>query len=254
MISNYISPLIGDVLLDDVTPRMMDKFYRELLTVKSVGSKYVKPRNEFVSPHIVREIHKLLRNAFNQAVKWELMTRNPVEHATLPKEEHTPRDIWTVEVLFKALDACEDDNLLLAMNLVFSCTLRMGELLGLTWDCVDIYQTSIDTGQAYIFVNKELQRVRHDARGGHEQKRSDSEVPDGHSRHEHAVGNEGAEDEDQCPEDLPAEERGGNARKAQAGTGRDQGAFWGGIYRLQLGLRFQQRQADGGFQHYVDVQ
>lgn len=89
---------------------MMDKFYRELLTVKSVGSKYVKPWNEFVSPHIVREIHKLLRNAFNQAVKWELMTRNPVEHATLPKEEHTPRDIWTVEVLFKALDACEDDN------------------------------------------------------------------------------------------------------------------------------------------------
>ncbi|MBP3882677.1 MAG: site-specific integrase [Lachnospiraceae bacterium] len=163
LISNYISPLIGEVLLDDVTPRMMDKFYRELLSVKSVGSKYTKPRNEFVSPHIVREIHKLLRNAFNQAVKWELMSRNPVEHATLPKEEHVPRDIWTADILFKALDACEDDNLLLAMNLAFSCTLRMGELLGLTWDCVDISQTSIDSGQAYIFVNKELQRVRRDA-------------------------------------------------------------------------------------------
>ena len=160
---NYIAPLIGDTLLDDVTPRMMDKFYRELLSVKSVGSKYAKPKNEFVSPHIVREIHKLLRNAFNQAVKWELMSRNPVEHATLPKEEHVPREIWTTDILFKALDACEDDNLLLAMNLAFSCTLRMGELLGLTWDCVDISQTSIDSGQAFIFVNKELQRVRRDA-------------------------------------------------------------------------------------------
>lgn len=49
-------------------------------------------------------------------------------------------------MLFKALDACEDENLLLAMNLAFSCTLRMGELLGLTWDCVDISRTSIDTG------------------------------------------------------------------------------------------------------------
>lgn len=165
LIANYISPLIGDILLDDVTPRMMDKYYRELLSVKSVGSKYVKPRNEFVSPHIVREIHKLLRNAFNQAVKWELMSRNPVEHATLPREEHVPRDIWTAETLFRAMEACEDDTLLLAMNLAFSCTLRMGELLGLTWDCVDISQTSIDSGQAYIFINKELQRVRRDALG-----------------------------------------------------------------------------------------
>ncbi len=163
LISNYISPLIGDMLLDDVTPRMMDKFYRELLSVKSVRSKYVKPQSEYVTPHLVREIHKLLRNAFNQAVKWELMSRNPVEHATLPKEEHVPREIWTAETLFKALDACEDDDLLLAMNLAFSCTLRIGELLGLTWDCVDISQTSIDSGKAFIFVNKELQRVRRDA-------------------------------------------------------------------------------------------
>ena len=35
--------------------------------------------------------------------------------------------------------------------------------MGLTWDCVDISQTSIESGQAYIFVNKELQRVRRDA-------------------------------------------------------------------------------------------
>lgn len=121
------------------------------------------PKNEYVSPHIVREIHKLLRNAFNQAVKWELMTRNPVEHATLPKEEHTPREIWTADVLFKALDLCENDDLKLGMNLAFSCTLRMGELLGLTWDCVDISQTSIENGQAFIFINKELQRVNRDS-------------------------------------------------------------------------------------------
>ena len=159
LISNYISPIIGDMKLEDVTPRIMDKYYRDLLSVRSVVPNNMRPRNEFVSPHIVREIHKLLRNAFNQAVKWELMTRNPVEHATLPKEEHTPRDIWTADVLFKALDLCENDDLKLGMNLAFSCTLRMGELLGLTWDCVDISQTSIENGQSYIFINKELQRV-----------------------------------------------------------------------------------------------
>ena len=163
LISNYISPIIGDMKLEDITPRIMDKYYRDLLSVKSVVSNNVRPKNEFVSPHIVREIHKLLRNAFNQAVKWELMTRNPVEHATLPKEEHTLREIWTADVLFKALDLCENNDLKLGMNLAFSCTLRMGELLGLTWDCVDISQTSIENGQAFIFINKELQRVNRDS-------------------------------------------------------------------------------------------
>ena len=163
LIANYISPLIGDMKLDDITPRIMDRYYRDLLSVKAVSTKYVKARNEYLTPHTVREIHKVLRNAFNQAVKWELMTRNPVEHATLPKEEHKARDIWTAEVLLKALEVCEDDILSLAINLAFSCSLRIGELLGLTWDCVDISPTSIELGQASIFVNKELQRVNREA-------------------------------------------------------------------------------------------
>lgn len=49
------------------------------------------------------------------------------------------------------------------INLAFSCSLRMGELLGLTWDCIDISPTSIELGQASIFVEKELQRVNREA-------------------------------------------------------------------------------------------
>lgn len=78
LIANYIRPLIGDMKLEDVTPRIMDKYYRDLLSVKAVSSKYVKARTEYLTPHTIREVHKTLRNALNQAVKWELMTRNPV--------------------------------------------------------------------------------------------------------------------------------------------------------------------------------
>ena len=92
-----------------------------------------------------------------------MMSRNPVEHATLPKEESKTRDIWTAEILLKALEVCDDDVLRLAINLAFSCSLRMGEMLGLTWDCVDISPVSIETGQASIFVEKELQRVNREA-------------------------------------------------------------------------------------------
>ena len=160
LIANYIRPLICDMKLEDVTPRIMDKYYRDLLSVKAFSSKYVKARTEYLTPHTIREVHKTLRNAFNQAVKWELMTRNPVEHATLPKEEHKTREILTAEVLWKPVTMIF---FVWLSNLAFSCSLRMGELLGITWDCIDISPTSIELGQASIFVEKELQRVNREA-------------------------------------------------------------------------------------------
>lgn len=128
---NYITPIIGDMLLSDITPRMMDKYYRDLLSVKTVSVNNRKPTSEYLTPHTVREIHKLLRSAFNQAVRWELISRNPVLNATLPKEEHKERDIWTAETLSKAMEVCDDPILSLALNLAFSCSLRIGEMLAL---------------------------------------------------------------------------------------------------------------------------
>ena len=55
---NYITPIIGDMLLSDITPRMMDKYYRDLLSVKTVSVNNRKPTSEYLTPHTVREIHK----------------------------------------------------------------------------------------------------------------------------------------------------------------------------------------------------
>lgn len=141
----------------------MDKFYQSLLSVKPKTTNNRKARTKYLTPHTIREIHKLLRSAFNQAVKWELIGKNPVLNANLPKEEHQKRDIWTAETLLHALEVCEDDTLSLAINLAFSCSLRMGEMLGLTWDCIDISEKSIEENNASIYVNKELQRVNKEA-------------------------------------------------------------------------------------------
>ena len=40
-----------------------------------------------------------------------------------------------------------------------ACSLRMGEMVGLTWDCVDISEEAIAENRAYIYVNKQLQRI-----------------------------------------------------------------------------------------------
>ena len=84
-------------------------------------------------------------------------------YATVPKAKTKKRDIWDAPTLFHAIEVCEDERLKLAINLAFACSLRIGELLGLTWDCIDISPESIAAGKAFIYVNKELQRVNKNA-------------------------------------------------------------------------------------------
>ncbi|MCD8053144.1 MAG: DNA topoisomerase [Lachnospiraceae bacterium] len=131
---------------------------------------YGKKKNEFLTPSTVKNVHKLLRSCFEQAVKWELMEKNPCIYATLPKVTSAKGEIWTAETLFHAMEVCEDERLKLCMNLAFACSLRMGELLGLTWDCVDISPESRSEGTANIYINKELQRVNRDVLNALEKK------------------------------------------------------------------------------------
>lgn len=142
---------------------MVDEYYQKLLKVKCVSRNSGKETDECVSARNVKEIHKILNCAFNQAVRWECADHNPISKATLPQVEQHTRDIWTADDLFHALDVCEDERLSLAINLAFSCSLRLGELMGLTWDCVVIDEKSIEQNDASIYVNKELQRVSKNA-------------------------------------------------------------------------------------------
>lgn len=96
-------------------------------------------------------------------MKWEILEKNPALHATVPKHKKQVREIWTAAELFHATEVCEDARLRLCINMAFACSLRLGELLGLTWDCVDISEEAINTGYASITINKELQRVAKDA-------------------------------------------------------------------------------------------
>ena len=159
LIANYIAPLIGSMKLQDITTRVIEGYYQRLLKYEAADPMCGKRKHQFVSPSTVRSVHKILRSAFEQAVKWELMEKNPCIYATLPKYTSKKRDIWTAETLFRALKVCDDPRLRLCINLSFSCSLRLGELLGLTWDCVDISPESIEAGRASLYIDKELQRV-----------------------------------------------------------------------------------------------
>ena len=159
LINNYINPLIGDELVQDITPRSADKFYKELEKTKSVVKNNQQPKSEFVTPRTIEKIHKLLACAFGQAVRWEIVAKNPFALAVVPKATYQKRDIWTAEMIRKALINCRDSKLYIAMNLAFACSLRVGEILGLTWDNVHISEDEIATDDAYVYIDKELERA-----------------------------------------------------------------------------------------------
>lgn len=159
LIANYINPIIGDMEVQDITPRVVDKYIQTLQKTPSVSRKNRKARTEFVTNQTIEKIIKLLRCAFKQAVRWELIGKNPFDNAVLPKTEYKKRDIWDAETIRLALDQCTDSKLYIAMNLAFACSLRMGEILGLTWKNVHIEDENIAADNAYIYIEAELTRA-----------------------------------------------------------------------------------------------
>lgn len=159
LIANYINPIIGDMAVQEVSPRTVDKYIQTLQKTPCVSTKTRKARSEFVSNQTIEKIIKLLRCAFKQAVRWELIGRNPFENAVLPKTEYKKRDIWDSDTIRRALDQCTDSKLYIAMNLAFACSMRMGEILGLTWKNVHIEDENIAADNAYVYVEAELTRA-----------------------------------------------------------------------------------------------
>ena len=99
LIANYINPIIGDMEVQDITTRVVDKYIQTLQKTPSVSRKNRKARTEFVTNSTIEKIIKLLRCAFKQAVRWELIEKNPFDNVVLPKTEYKKRDIWDAETI-----------------------------------------------------------------------------------------------------------------------------------------------------------
>ena len=157
-IEHYIKPYIGKVLLCDLTAHILDRFYNSLQDKPAVVLKGHKDTDKTISPHVIEKIHALMKSALNQAITWGYIQTNPAANITLPKAKSQAREVWTPDQAQQALDLCNDPILHLAMLLALGCSLRIGEILGLTWDCVDMTNESIANGTAGIYINKELKR------------------------------------------------------------------------------------------------
>lgn len=162
-IKHYIKPYLGNVAVKDLTTHDLDVFYDSLQDKPAVVLKGHKKTDATVSLSVIEKVHALLRSALNQAVIWEYIPNNPAERVTLPKYRPAARVVWSASEAQHALDCCTDPVLEIAMLLALGCSMRIGEILGLTWDCVDYSDESLQDGTAHVRVNKELKRCQKDS-------------------------------------------------------------------------------------------
>ena len=108
LISHYIEPYLGNMKIREITARSLEKYYQTLRktpAVHKMTDRKSKKTNTTVTPSTVRRVHSLLRSAFNQAEKWDLVDKNPARYATVPKAQPKEREIWDAPHSFRPSNA-----------------------------------------------------------------------------------------------------------------------------------------------------
>ncbi|HEX2043283.1 MAG TPA: site-specific integrase [Acidimicrobiales bacterium] len=134
-VSAYITPRLGSLGLQQVSPTALNAFYADLLTNgrRRDGSG--------LHPSTVRRVHATLHRALRDAVKWRLLAINPADHSDPPKQRQagsTELRTWLATEVDAFLAHVTGDRLEAAWILTATTGMRRGEVLGLRWEDVDL--------------------------------------------------------------------------------------------------------------------
>lgn len=140
----HLKPFIGKTQLSKLLPHQIQQVYNDLL------------RKQELSPKTIKNIHGVLHRALEQAKKMGYLKNNPTTGVILPKVE---------KEILKSMEDTDVARFLSEIkgnpyeNILFVTAftgMREGEVLGLTWDCVDF-----EKGQ--LLVNKQHNRAKGEA-------------------------------------------------------------------------------------------
>ncbi len=120
-----IIPYVGAVPLSKLTAAMIQQMYNELQTEKGL------------SPKTIKNVHGVLHRALEQAQKMGYIRNNPLTAVTLPRIEKKQIKPLEDNELCAFLKEIRGDTYELVYFVTVFTGLRQGEVLGLTWDCVN---------------------------------------------------------------------------------------------------------------------
>ena len=153
VIKNHLKPNLGALRLDTLASHTIQNFYNSFNTDVDEDD----PEAVVFSPKTVKNIHGVLHMALKQAVRNNLIRVNPCDACVLPKITKKVIQPMDEDVIARFIDALEGHRFrALYLTTIFT-GMRLGEVCGLQWECVDLTKRT-------ILIDKQLQWRRDGSR------------------------------------------------------------------------------------------
>lgn len=146
LIQLHLIPSIGHLRLDRLGPAHV----QSMLNSKLASG---------LSPRRVEFIRAVLRTALNQAIKWEMLTKNAATLADSPRVTRRPLQVLSPAEAQRLLEAARDDRFEALYAVALSLGLRQGEALGLRWQDIDLSQKRLTVVHALQRIDGKLRLV-----------------------------------------------------------------------------------------------
>lgn len=138
---------IGKLALDKVKPIQIQNYYSEKLTN---GRKDGKGG---LTARSVIHHHRILHEALEHAVKWQIIGNNPAKAVTPPRLEKKEVNVLSKEQIHTLLEGTKNKYFHEAVFFAISTGMRRGEIFGLRWSDIDFINQTIS-------IRQTLQRLK----------------------------------------------------------------------------------------------
>ncbi|MFN2527035.1 MAG: tyrosine-type recombinase/integrase [Actinomycetota bacterium] len=125
LIRLHVKPGLGPTSLTKLRPLQLEELYGRL-------------RKQGLGGTTILQIHRILHAAFNQGMKWQLLERNPTDAVKAPRKSSLEAAALTIEQIPTLLEAVRGSPLELPTLIAVGTGMRLGEVLGLRWQDVDL--------------------------------------------------------------------------------------------------------------------
>jgi integrase len=142
IVNQNLIPAIGAVRLNKLKPVQISAAYSTALTSGR------RDGTGGLSPRTVGHMHRVLKQALGQALKWKELTHNPADAVDPPKVDWKPMQTYDIPQTVEVIEAVRDTPLLIPTVLAVLCGLRRGEICALRWRNVDLVTCQISVVEA----------------------------------------------------------------------------------------------------------
>lgn len=132
-----INPVLGHHKLTVLQPLHIQDFYSQAL----VSGRRHGPGG--LSAQTVLHFHRLLHGALRQAVRWQLLVRNPVEAVEPPRATRREMRVLTEAETAQLLTVAEGTRVYVPVLVGVTTGMRRGEIVALTWPDVDMQAATL---------------------------------------------------------------------------------------------------------------